>query len=79
MLLFPLFLQRLLRRLLSNPLLQLTPELTAWSISLGTCLLHACFTAAVLWHPNASFYLAACLSAIYFLTTGSPTAKAAPT
>ena len=52
-------------RFFSSPFPFLTPERTAWSIALGTCLLHACFTAGVLRRPNASFYLAACLSCFH--------------
>ena len=63
-----LFLAPAIRSFLSAPLQYLTPECTAWSIAIGNCLLHACFTAGVLRRPNASFYLAACLSCFYDLT-----------
>lgn len=44
-----------------------TMEAASWGIALVCCLLHVYNTAGVLRRPNASFYLAAVLAAVYYL------------
>lgn len=44
-----------------------TLEAASWGIALVCCLLHVYNTAGVLRRPNASFYLAAVLCAVYYL------------
>ena len=44
-----------------------TLEAASWGIALVCCLLHVYYTAGVLRRPNASFYLAAVLAAVYYL------------
>lgn len=65
---FAFFLWRMARSMGRDPQAYLTPEAAAWTIALGSCLVHAYFTAGVLRRPNASFYLAAVLAAVYYLT-----------
>ena len=66
------FLARLMRSLRNQGWTFLTADTVAWSIALGCCLLHCYFTAGVLCRPNAAFYLAACLAAVYQLTNKCP-------
>lgn len=66
------FLARLMRSLRNQGWTFLTADTVAWSIALGCCLLHCYFTAGVLRRPNAAFYLAACLAAVYQLTNKCP-------
>lgn len=45
-----------------------TLDAAGWGISLICCLMHTYNTAGVLRRPNSSFYLAAVLAAVYYLT-----------
>ena len=55
------------KALLKNFKKYFTLEAASWGIALICCLLHVYNTAGVLRRPNASFYLAAVLAAVYYL------------
>lgn len=61
------FLWLILRALLKDAKTYFTLDAAAWGIGLICMLLHTYFTAGVLRRPNASFYLAAALAAVYYL------------
>ena len=52
-----------------------TLEAASWGVALVCCLLHVYNTAGVLRRPNASFYLAAVLAAVYYLVKLQKTPK----
>lgn len=54
--------------LLKNAKRYFTLDAAGWGIGLVCCLMHVYNTAGVLRRPNSSFYLAAILAAIYYLT-----------
>ena len=55
------------KALLRNFKKYFTLEAASWGVALVCCLLHVYNTAGVLRRPNASFYLAAVLAAVYYL------------
>jgi len=61
------FIWLILKALLKNFKQYFTMEAASWGVALVCCLLHVYNTAGVLRRPNASFYLAAVLAAIYYL------------
>ena len=61
------FLFLIIRALVQNAKRYFTLEAAGWGIALLTCLAHVYCTAGVLRRPNASFYLAAVLAAVYYL------------
>ena len=68
MLLFLLyFLWLILRALCSDAKTYFTLDAAAWGIGLICLLMHTYFTAGVLRRPNASFFLAMALAAVYYL------------
>ena len=62
------FLLRIIKALIKDAEYYFTLDAAAWGISLVCCLLHVYHTAGVLRRPNASFYMAAVLAAVYYLT-----------
>lgn len=56
------------RALLKDAKRYFTLDAAGWGIGLVCCLMHVYHTAGVLRRPNSSFYLAAVLAAIYYLT-----------
>ena len=61
------FLWLICRALLKDAKTYFTPDAAAWGIGLICMLMHTYFTAGVLCRPNASFFLAAALAAVYYL------------
>lgn len=61
------FLFLIVKALIRNFKRYFTLEAAGWGIALVMCLAHCYFTAGVLRRPSASFYLAAVLSAVYYL------------
>lgn len=62
------FLLRIVRALIRSFSSTFTPAAAGCGIALICGLAHACFTAGVLRRPNANFYLAVILAAVYALT-----------
>ena len=62
------FLFLIARALLKNFKRYFTVETVSWGVALILCLAHCYCTAAVLRRPNASFYMAVVLAAVYYLT-----------
>lgn len=62
------FLFLIVRALIRNFRRYFTLEAAGWGIALVMGLAHSYFTAGVLRRPSASFYLAAVLAAVYYLT-----------
>ena len=58
----------IVRALLQNAKRYFTLDAAAWGIGFVCCMMHIYLTAGVLRRPNSSFYLAAALAAIYYLT-----------
>jgi len=61
------FIWLIAKALMKNFKTYFTLEAASWGIALVCCLLHVYNTAGVLRRPNASFYLAAVLAAVYYL------------
>lgn len=62
------FIFLIIRALLKNAKTYFTMDAAAWGIGLVCCLMHIYNTAGVLRRPNSSFYLAAALASVYYLT-----------
>lgn len=61
------FIWLILRALTKSAKTYFTFDAAAWGIGLVMCLIHVYCTAGVLRRPNASFFLAAALAAVYYL------------
>ena len=64
------FVLRILRALCKDFKRYFTLDAAAWGIALICCMMHVYLTAGVLRRPNSSFYLAAILAAVCYLTSG---------
>ena len=62
------FVLLIVRALLKDAKRYFTIDAAGWGVALVCCLLHVYNTAGVLRRPNSSFYLAAVLASIYYLT-----------
>lgn len=66
------FVLLIVRALLKDAKTHFTMDAAGWGIALICCLMHIYNTAGVLRRPNSSFYLAAVLAAVYYLTKIKP-------
>lgn len=62
------FVLRIVKALIKDAKTYFTLDAAGWGIGLICCFMHIYNTAGVLRRPNSSFYLAAALAAVYYLT-----------
>ncbi|MBP3633482.1 MAG: O-antigen ligase family protein [Oscillospiraceae bacterium] len=62
------FVLLVIRALCKDAKTYFTMDAAGWGVGLVCCMMHVYLTAGVLRRPNSSFYLAAALAAVYYLT-----------